>query len=327
MATPPGFSKSQDIRMSQLLAGSPSNWGRWGKEDEVGALNFLTNAEVLRAVKAVRQGKVITCGEIIGNPKGDPMWPGRLPTLRENVRDKGNYLSGEFEAFPGGVEFADDKISMFLQGSTQVDALGHVWYDDHVWNGFPAAEATVGGMKKASILPIAERGIVGRGVLLDMAAYKGKFALEKGDVLGLEDILGCADKQGVTIEKHDIVCLRIGFLQLLYVQGPEVFYANFNEPGLTYSPELVDWFHTMEIPCFATDTISNETELDPEVGVQIPLHCALMRNLGIAFTEICNFEKLAQDCHADGQWDFLFMASPLKVREGTGAPLNVIAVK
>ncbi len=321
-----GFSKSQDLRMSQVLANAPSNWGRWGNDDEIGSLNFLTPEQVLRGIAAARQGKVITCGELIGNPEGDPMWPGRLPTVRENVRDKGNYDKGEVEPFPGGVEFADDKISMFLQGSTQVDALGHVWYDDKIWNGFSAQE-TVGGMRKASILPIAERGIVGRGVLLDLAAYKGKFALDKGDFLGLDDILGCAEKQGVTIQKHDILCLRIGFLQLLYKQGPEKFYADFNEPGLTYSPELVDWFHEMEIPCFATDTISNETELDPEVGVQIPLHCALMRNLGIIFTEICNYEKLAEDCHADGQWDFLFMASPLKVREATGAPLNVLAVK
>ena len=110
MLDPKGFSKTQDVRMSQLLAGAPSNWGRWGKDDEVGALNYLTNAEVLRAVKSVRQGKVITCGKQIGNPKGDPMWPGRLPTLRENVRDKGDYIKGTFEAFAGGVEYADDKI-------------------------------------------------------------------------------------------------------------------------------------------------------------------------------------------------------------------------
>ena len=322
-----GFSKSQDLRVSQLLAGSPSNWGRWGQDDEVGALNYLTNAEVLRGIRAVCQGKVITCGELIGNPEGDPMWPGRLPTVRQNVRDKSDYEKGTVQPFPGGAEFSDDRISMFLQGSTQVDALGHVWYDDQVWNGFPAGPSTIEGMKKASILPIAERGIVGRGVLLDMAAWKGKFALDKGDTLGLDDILGCAEKQGVTLEKRDILCLRIGFLQLLYVQGPDVFYKDFNEPGLTYSPELVDWFHEMEIPCFSTDTISNEMELDPEVGVQIPLHCALMRNLGIVFNEICNFEALAKDCHADGQWDFLYMAAPLKVREGTGAPLNVIAVK
>ena len=326
MSEKEGLSKAQDVRVSQLLAGAPSNWGRWGPNDELGGLNFLTNEEVMRGVRAVRQGKVITCGQEIGHPGGDPKFPTRASSERVMVQDKQSYSSGEIQALAGEVEYADDKISMFLQGSTQIDALGHVWYDDQLWNGYPATE-TIGGMKKASILPIAERGVVGRGVLLDLATYKGKEYLEKGDLLGLEDLLGCAETQGVTIEKHDILCLRIGFLQLLYVLGPEKFYQDFNEPGLTYSAELVDWFHEMEIPCFATDTISNETELDPAIGVFVPLHCALMRNLGVVFTEICNFEELAKDCHEDGQWDFLFTASPLKVREGTGAPLNVMVVK
>jgi kynurenine formamidase len=160
-----------------------------------------------------------------------------------------------------------------------------------------------------------------------MAAYKGKFALDKGDLLGLDDLLDAATKQGVTIEKHDILCLRIGFLQLRLKQSKEQFYKDFNEPGLTYSPELVDWFHKMEIPALCTDTISNECELDPAVGVQIPLHCALMRNLGITFNEICNFEELAPDCHKDRQWDFLYVAAPLKVTDATGAPVNVVAIK
>lgn len=312
--------------VSKLLANSPSNWGRWGAADEVGSLNFLTSFEVLRGVRAVRQGKVFTCGEVIGRPTGDPLWPGRIPAKRETVIDKASYTRGDLPSLPGGAEFTDDKIEMFLQGSTQFDALGHVWYDDKLWNGYPANE-TNGGMKKASILPIAERGVVGRGVLLDMARFRGKDYLEKGDLLGLDDILGCAEAQGVTLEKHDILCLRLGFLQLLHVQGPDVFYQDFLEPGLTYSPELVDWFYRMEIPCLSTDTISNETELDPAIGVQIPLHCALMRNLGIAFNEICNFEELAKDCHADGQWDFLYAAAPLKVSEATGAPTNVLAIK
>ena len=110
---------------------------------------------------------------------------------------------------------------------------------------------------------------MGRGVLLDMAAYKGKFALDKGDLLHLPDLLDAAKKQGVTIEKHDILCLRIGFLQLLHTQGPEKFYKDFVEPGLTYSPELVDWFHQMEIPALCTDTISNECEAGSRISVQI----------------------------------------------------------
>ncbi len=310
----------------RLLSGSPSNWGRWGDRDEVGSLNFLTSQEVLRGVRSVRQGKVFTCGEVIGDPRGDPLWPGRVPARREMTVDKQSYLRGDLPALPGGVEFADDKIEMFLQGSTQFDALGHVWYDDQLWNGYPAS-GTNGGLDKASVLPISERGVVGRGVLLDMAAYKGKPFLDKGDLLHLEDLLGCAETQGVVIEKHDVVCLRLGFLQLLHVQGPDVFYRDFLEPGLTYSPELVDWFHRMEIPCLSTDTISNETEIDPAIGVQVPLHCALMRNLGVAFNEVCNFEKLGQDCHADGQWDFLYAAAPLKVSRATGAPVNVLAIK
>jgi kynurenine formamidase len=310
----------------KLLADAPSNWGRWGDSDEVGSLNFLTNQEVLRGVRAVRSGKVFTCGEVIGNPEGDPLFPGRTPVKIETTVDKSSYVRGDMSSLPGGVEFTDDRIEMALQGSTQFDALGHVWFDDKMWNGYPASDSD-GGLKRASVLPLAQRGVVGRGVLLDMAAYRGKPYLEKGDLLGLEDLLGCAEKQGVVIEKHDILCLRIGFLQLLHVQGPEKFYEDFLEPGLTYSPELVNWFHRMEIPCLATDTLSNETNIDPAVNVQIPLHCALMRNLGIAFNEVCNFENLAKDCHADGQWDFLYAAAPLKVAEATGAPVNVLAIK
>jgi kynurenine formamidase len=321
-----GSDPVEGSKVSQLLSSAPNNWGRWGSQDEVGSLNFLTDQEVLRGIRSVRQGKVFTCGEIIGNPKGDPLWPGRTPAKREMTVDKASYVRGDLPALVGGAEFADDKIEMFLQGSTQFDALGHVWYDDQLWNGYPAS-GTNGGLKQASILPIAQRGVVGRGVLLDMAAYKNKEFLDKGDLLHLEDILGCAALQGVIIEKHDILCLRLGFLQLLHVQGPEIFYADFVEPGLTYSAELVDWFYKMEIPCLSTDTISNETEIDPTLGVQIPLHCALMRNLGIAFNEICNFEELKDHCHADGQWDFLYAAAPLKVNQATGAPVNVLAIK
>ena len=326
MCNNPVSTPSGGMRVSELLSGAPSNWGRWGGRDEVGSLNFLTNEEVLRGVRAVRRGKVFTCGEVIGNPEGDPLWPGRVPAKREMTVDKASWVRGDLPGLPGGAEFADDRIEMFLQGSTQFDALGHVWYEDKMWNGYPAAGSN-GGLKQASILPIAQRGVVGRGVLLDMAAYKDKKFLEKGDIFGLDDLLGCARSQGITIEKHDILCLRLGFLQLLYALGPDEFYKDFVEPGLTYSPELVDWFHEMEIPCLSTDTLSNETELDPAIGVQIPLHCALMRNLGVTFNEVCNFEELAEDCHADGQWDFLYAAAPLKVAEATGAPVNVLAIK
>src|SRR5947207_8211427 len=103
--------------MAELLSNAPSNWGRWGDADEVGSLNFLTNQEVLRGVQAVRSGKVFTCGEEIGNPSGDPLWPGRTPAKIETVIDKSTYSGGDMQPLPGGVEFTDDRIEMFLQGS------------------------------------------------------------------------------------------------------------------------------------------------------------------------------------------------------------------
>ncbi|HKY92408.1 MAG TPA: hypothetical protein VJM11_15275, partial [Nevskiaceae bacterium] len=105
------------------------------------------------------------------------------------------------------------------------------------------------------------------------------------------------------------------------------FYKNFVEPGLTYTPELVKWFHEMEIPNLVTDTIANEVTIDPVSGVALPLHIALMRNLGVAFTEIAMLEPLADDCAADGQWSFLYVAAPLKVVGGSGAPVNPVVVK
>ena len=101
------------------------------------------------------------------------------------VQDKGDYIKCTATLLPGGVEHPDDKMAMFLQGSTQIDVLGHVRNDGHLSNGYVAVTATKGGRKQASILPIAERGKVGRG-FLDMAAHFVKSALEKGDTICTE---------------------------------------------------------------------------------------------------------------------------------------------
>ena len=87
------------------------------------------------------------------------------------------------------------------------------------------------------------------------------------------------------------------------------------------------WFHEMEIPNLVTDTIANEVTTDPDTGVALTLHNALMRNLGIALTEICDLEELAAACAADGRWDFLYVAAPLKIHRATGSPVNPVAIR
>jgi hypothetical protein len=173
--------------MEELLKDAPSNWGKWGDDDEVGALNYLTADEVLRGVQHIKSGSVFTLQRLIGDPKGDPVWPGRTPAERTQVLDESNWDGDDAPAFPGGLHYADDKISAFLQGSTQYDALGHVWYGGQIWYGYDA-RTTVGGLDKASVEPISERGVVGRGILLDMARFRGKNNLDKAETFTHEDL-------------------------------------------------------------------------------------------------------------------------------------------
>ncbi|MDR6173568.1 kynurenine formamidase [Nocardioides zeae] len=311
--------------LTDLLADSPSNWGKWGPDDEVGSLNYLGPEQVVAAASLISSGKVFTLQRLIGDPKGDPVWPGRTPATRTQILDESSWDGADAPQFPGGLHYADDKIDAFLQGSTQYDALGHVWYGGQLYNGFDA-RTTVGGMDKASVEPIAQRGVVGRAVLLDMARFRGKDTLDSAETYTHEDLVACAEAQGVELRKRDILLIRTNYLQLFLELGDK-FYEGFCEPGLVYSPELVQWFADMEIPNLVTDTIANEVTIDPENGVALVLHNALMRNLGIAFTEICDLEALAADCAEDGRYELFYAAAPLKVAKGSGSPVNPLVVK
>ena len=311
--------------LGELLKDAPSNWGKWGPDDEVGGLNYLGPQEVVAAAGLINEGKVFTLQRLIGDPKGDPVWPGRTAAERTQIFDESSWEGDDAPAFPGGLHYADDKISAFLQGSTQYDALGHVWHDGKLWNGYEAS-TTVGGMDKASVEPIAQRGVVGRAVLLDMARFRGKPTLETAETFTHEDLIECAKAQGVELRKRDIILIRTNYLQLFFDLGDK-FYEGFCEPGLVYSPELVQWFQDMEIPNLVTDTIANEVTTDPNNGVALVLHNALMRNLGVTFTEITDLEELAADCAEDGRYEFFYAAAPIKVALGSGAPVNPIAIK
>lgn len=315
--------------IAELLGDSPpSNWGKWGPDDQVGSLNYLTGAEVLRGVASVRSGEVFTLQVPIGSPhsEGDPVWPNRASAVRTSVMDEGFWARGEVAETSDGHHYADDTIDMFLQGSTQYDALGHLWYDGRIWNGY-SADTTIGRLDKASVYPIGDRGVVGRGVLIDMARFRGRAFLEPAETFTHLDLLEAAQAQNVTIEKRDILVVRTGWMKRFYAVSSAEFYADFHEPGLTYSRELVEWFQQMEIPNLVTDLIGNETSVHPGTDIEVPLHCALMRNLGVVFTEICWLEDLADACAEDGRWTFLFSAAPLKVVGASGAPVNPVAIR
>lgn len=315
-------------QIGDILQNAPSNWGRFGPDDEIGTLNYLTPAEVLRGIRQVRTGRVFPLGLPIGDPRGDLVWPGRVPTQHYMVSDRAMYLAGKRDpiAGTGGVEYSDDVVHMFLQGTTQLDSLGHIWYDGQLYNGYDA-NTTTAGLSKNGIDKVASRGIAGAAVLLDVARYKGKEMLDRGEEVTLDDLLATAASQGMTVQRRDMLLLRTGFY-LHYVRGgaKEYIGERLSEPGPTYSPELVAWMHEREIPLYGTDTMGNEQTVSSRTGTVQPLHPALITRLGMTLAEMLWLEELAAYCAETKQYRFFFMASPLRVVGGAGSPVNPLAI-
>lgn len=311
-----------DEPLVDVYANAPSNWGKWGDDDERGAINYLTESEVLRGIQAVEHGRVFSLGVTIGHPDGDPKTPSRPEAQHYMLRDRGHYESGKEDG--DDRQGSDDVIFMATHGTTHVDALGHAWYGDALYNGFDP-ETTKGGLERCSIEPIAEHGVVGRGVLLDMARYRDVEYLPRETELGVSDLEGCAEAQGISLENRDILVIRTGWLERYY-NGEKDAIMEYDEPGITYTDELVNWVFDMELPAYATDTFANERTY-PEMGVRNPLHGTLIRDQGVLFNEITLLDELASDCAADEKYDFLYMCSPLKIVEGAGSPVNPLVIK
>ena len=313
-------------RISDMLADAPDNWGRWGADDETGAVNYLTSEEVLRGIGAVENGETHALGLPVARPEGDPSWPGRPDTAHYMDRDEGHYESGK-EASRNDAHGAENVVHMPLHGTTHVDAPGHVWYDGELYNGFDAG-TTKGGLDRAAIDGVGEHGILGRGVLLDVARYRGIDALAAGERITVDELTACAEAQGVDLQRRDVPLIRTGWLEQYYDEdGADIYDGPFREPGLTYSDALVEWFHEMEIPAFGTDTIANEQTISGETGTPIPLHPALLRDQGVLFVEMLKLDDLANACTADDRYAFLFVATPLKIVRATASPVNPLAVR
>jgi kynurenine formamidase len=259
-----------------------------------------------------------------------PVFTGRIPARHFMTQDEGHYWAGKLEPLPGGAKFSDDVLFTYLQGTTHVDALGHAWEGGEIYGGV-SAETTVGGHIHAGVGPIAKHGIVGRGVLLDVGRHlvpeSGRLA--PGACIHLDDLRATAEAQDVTLEPRDILIIRTGSIPRFFEDDPDHEWGALNEPGLCYSRELVEWVHEMGFPALAADNLAVELvvqEIDGD-NVLIPLHVALMRNLGTVLIEILWLEDLAEDSAEDGQFTFQFIASPLKLDAGSGSPVNPIAVK
>ncbi|RUO37615.1 metal-dependent cyclase [Aliidiomarina shirensis] len=315
--------------IERLQQDMPNNWGRWGEDDQIGALNYLDAEQARRGNAAVKSGKVFTLQLPMTHGVG-PVFPGRVPTMHFMSQDEGLYSTNKLEPLAGGVKYSDDAVFMYLQGTTHVDALGHAWYADKVYGGV-SSESTVHGHDHVDVGVLGNHGVVGRGVLLDVGKHKGGSVgrLAPSSCVTLADLKATAAAQNVTIEKRDILLIRTGSIARFYQENPDAPWDAMTEPGLCYSHDLIEWIDDMEIPFIASDNLAVELvpqDIDGETLV-IPLHGALMRDLGVVLSELYWLDDLAADSASDGQYSFLFTAAPLKMARGSGSPVNPIVIK
>jgi kynurenine formamidase len=301
-----------------------SNWARFGKDDERGALNFITPECVLVACGLPRRGAVISCALPFDQKGPQTGFAGRHNPVHVMLADGGDALAGAQDFIPGGFRYADDAIYMPLQCGTQWDALAHVFYDGKMWNDRGIELVTSSGARANSIDKIKD-GVVGRGVLLDVPRHRGVRWLENGTPILPEDLDACAEAEGVAVESGDIVLVRTGMLTRCLEEKSWAGYCGGPAPGL--SIHCARWLYEREVAAVATDTWGVEVLPNETLDCFQPLHMISLRNTGVLFGEIFQLDALAEACAADGNYAFLFAAPPLPITGAVGSPINPLAIK
>lgn len=293
------------------------NWGRWGDGDERGTPNLITPQRLVAAGRLIRQGKVFDLG-IPFDDKGPQPGGGRINPVHLMSE------TGDEQVFPGGFRYADDYIFMPLQCASQWDALAHVYYDEQLYNGFPASGVTAKGVSHCAIDKQA-KGIAGRGVLLDIAALKGVEWLAAGEVITPADLDAAAERQGgVQVGPGDILLFRTGWRRKFLIEAdPVAFMAG--EPGLGQA--CCEWLRERDVAAVCSDNWAIEVLPGESEDALLNVHMILLRDMGMPLGEILDFEELAADCERDGVWEFFFAAPPLKVSRAVASPINPLAIK
>jgi len=305
------------------------NWGRWGPEDELGTVNFITPEVVKRAAGLVRRGKVISCALPfdMNGPQNGAF--GRVNPLHSMVATGTDHVAGAqrlagFDKPPFGWGFADDQITMFLQCGSQWDGLGHIFHDGKMYGDRDARLVSATGAARNGIQHYRDK-IVSRGVLLDIARYKGVPYLEPGTPIYSEDLDGCASRQRVQIMQGDIVLIRTGDVGRRVREKNWGTFSAGDAPGISFL--TAPWIFEKSIAGMASDTWGLEVRPNELAGSFQPLHLVILVNMGLLVGEIFALDELGDDCAADGVYEFMFVAPPLPITRAVGSPINPQAIK
>ena len=312
-----------DIAHLRAVAERCKNWGKWGPDDEIGTLNYVTPEMIVAAGRLIRRGKVFSLGlnfDRAGPQRG--LWGNRFNPIHTMLATGTDAIAGVQDK--GGLRYADDAVSMPLQCGTQWDALGHIFYDDKMWNGYDAALVDSDGAQKNGIEKTKDR-MVGRGVLLDVARHCKLDYLADGTAITIEDLVNTAAAQKVEVRRGDFVIVRTGQMGQRLKSGECGGYAGGEAPGLAF--ETSEWIHKSEIAAICTDTWGCEVRPNETNDASQPWHWVVIPMIGITMGEIFYLEDLAADCAKDGVYEFFFCGPPLPITKAVGSPINPMAIK
>ena len=304
------------------------NWGKWGPEDEIGTLNYTQPQDIVAAAGLVTQGKVISLALNFdqNGPQGaKSKYPsmGRINPMHLMLRTGTDAYSGVLDS--RGIRAADDMVVMPLQCGTQWDGLGHVFYENSMWNGYDCREVTSAGAQKAGIEKTKAK-MVGRGVLLDVARAKGVKCLDDGYAITSTDLEETARFHGIDVRRGDYVVVRTGQMEAKLDAKSWDGYPGGDAPGFSF--ETLEWVHGKEIAALASDTWGCEVRPnESETGINQPWHWITIPIIGLTMGEIFHVRELADDCAADGKYEFLFVAPAIPITGAVGSPTNPLAIK
>ncbi len=311
-------------------------WSLFGRDDQIGTLNFLTPDVRRRAAGLVRTGRTFNLDYAIG--AFDPFPTGTRPEAKHSMFSNNPW------------HFDDWLDSFYLQGTTQIDALRHIGHPDVGFYGGRTREDFTTETTTLGIQTYADAGIVGRGVLLDVARHleaEGRPIRQDASYeIGVDDLEATAARQGVTFEDGDLLLVRTGWAEYCRARMDTAARAAFREdmrvPGLATTRAVVAWLWDHHFSLIAVDnlgvecfpyTAGNDLRIEglapPPRGVDHNggIHRHLLTMLGFALGEMWALDELAADCAADGVYEFMITAKPLHLPGGVGSPANALAIK
>jgi kynurenine formamidase len=286
-----------------------SNWGRWGKDDQMGTVNLITAATRKRAAAMVREGVSVSLSRDTEKEKAI-----------DNPQPFGHQMNNT-GANPAGSAFSVDSYSVLYHGyaHTHMDSLCHMFYEGKMFNGYSQQEVGPQGARKLAVTAF-KNGILSRGILMDIPRLKGVNYLEPGTAIHPEDLDAWEKKAGVKVGSGDIVFIRTGRWARRAEKGP----WNVGENSAGLYATCAQWLRKRDVAMVGSDAA---TDVAPSgvAGVRQPMHQLLLIAMGTPIFDNCDLEAISEASNRRKRWEFLLTAAPIAVTGGTGSPLNPIA--